>query len=93
MSAPLLIRIRDLVREFGAGNVAQVLPIAIWEATNGRPDPLTRELYHALDECVRRWYDRLDPMPDSTLTPTAYCEWCERQYGTLTRDELGRLEV
>lgn len=93
MPVPLLVQLRDLVREFGPGNAAQMLPIAIWEAVDGRPDPLTRELYHALDECVRRWHDRTDPMPDPVLLPAAYHDWCERQYGTLTPDEFGRVSV
>lgn len=81
MPAPLLVQLRDLVREFGPGTVAQTLAPAIWEVADGRPDPRTRELYAALDSCVSRWSKRTDPMPHPVICPMAYHEWCERQFG------------
>jgi len=90
MAAPLLVQLRDLVAEFGPGLVAQTLPIAIWEAADGRPDPLTRELHHALDSLVSRWARRMDPMPHPVLCPDAHMEWCERQFGLDCREEARR---
>ena len=81
MPAPLLVQLRDLVREFGAADVTRTLVIGIWEAADGRPDPRTRSLYHALDALMRRYDDGTDPMPDPGAMPQAYTEWCERQYG------------
>jgi hypothetical protein len=81
MPAPLLVQLRDLVREFGAATVTRTLVIGIWEGADGRPDPRTRSLYHALEALMRRHDDLTDPMPDPRGMPEAYAEWCDRQYG------------
>jgi hypothetical protein len=81
MPVPPLVQVTDLVRKFGPAEMAHTLVIAIWEAADGRPDPRTRSLYHALDALMRRYDDGTDPMPDPRMMPQAYTEWCERQYG------------